>query len=66
MKAVRIYLIGLMLLVFTALPAQAQVDEPLIELTLQLGHSDIMNSVAFSPDGKYAFSGSDGMNHSRT
>ena len=38
--------------------ASAGTVEPEVAVFPQLGHSDYVNSVAFSPDGKYALSGS--------
>ena len=39
-------------------PTQAQSREFPLELTLQLGHSEFVSTIAFSPDGRFALSGS--------
>ena len=58
MKTPKPYLLALLLLAGTIGPARAQSGESPLELTLQLGHAGEVYSVAFSPDGRYALSGS--------
>ena len=46
------------ILILTIIPSALFPQELPLELVIQLGHSNTVESVAFSPDGKYALSGS--------
>ena len=46
------------ILLFFAISSTTQAQEEPMELVIQLGHSKSVSSVAFSPDGRYALSGS--------
>ncbi|MCH8289465.1 MAG: hypothetical protein IID12_10255, partial [Candidatus Marinimicrobia bacterium] len=48
----------LIMLLFAALTAETNAQELKPEVFVQLGHSWNVLSVAFSPDGRYALSGS--------
>ena len=50
--------IGLLIAIASSVVSAAAQDKPPAQIVAQLGHSGVINAVAFSPDGRFAVSGS--------
>ena len=50
--------IGLLIAIASSVVSAAAQDKPPEQIVAQLGHSGIINAVAFSPDGRFVVSGS--------